>query len=104
MPDFESLIALTDSLVVGVLGDKTVTILRNKVSIATDIDALFERELQDVDSSGLINGVRPGFTLNKADLSVDTLVERDEIVDSVKTWRVIRPLFEDEGMITVLVG
>jgi hypothetical protein len=102
--DFAATTRRRDALIVSRLGDKTVTIKRNSAAIATDIKAIFDSELQDVDASGLIQALRPGFTINKADLSKSTLEERDEIIDGNRTWRVLRVLYEDASMITVLVG
>jgi hypothetical protein len=103
MTDFRELMISADAVVVDALGDKTVTIKRNAAAIATDIKVIFDQEMQDIDSNGLVQGLRPGFTINKADLSTDTLRERDEIIDASKTWRVVRPLYEDESIVTVMV-
>ena len=104
MTDFNDLAAVADAAVMDILSDKTVTIKRNAVAIATGIKAIYDSEMQDIDSSGLVQALRPGFTVNKADLSVATLQEGDRIIDGARTWYVRRPLTEDVTMITVLVS
>lgn len=104
MTDFNDLAAVADAVVMDVLGDKTVTITRAAVPIATNITVIYDSEMQDIDSNGLIQALRPGFTVNKADLSESTLEEGDQIIDGARTWKVLRPLTEDATFITVLVG
>lgn len=101
---FADLITDADAVVLDMLGDKTVSITRDGQAIATDISAIYERDLQELDANGLVNYYSNGFTINKADLSVDTLKESDEINDGQKTWKVRKPLAEDQSIITVVVA
>lgn len=111
MTDFRDLMAVADAAVVDMLHDKTVTVKRDGVVVSSDatdssetIKAIFDKDMQVVDSNGLIQGFADAFTLNKADLTVSTLKERDEIIDGTKTWYVMRPQAEDATMINVLVS
>jgi len=104
MTDFKDLISVADAAVIDVLSDRTVTVRRNGVVIGDGIKTIYDSQMQDIDSNGLIQGLRPGFTFDKADLTESTLQDGDKIIDGTRTWHVYRPLTEDETMVTVLVG